>query len=178
MHAVKERRSGDLTVEQMMKVIDVYGRLAFGGQCVAAMGMLAGPALLITASIVPFFVWGDNRGEAIGIALGGWALGIAVAVASIGFALFCWRWSGDWITEWPGYATGFGIAGIACAALAYLMTSTPVPIWDWAACRARTGSFWSPTKVYTNSACGLNSRTACRTALTEATKSGSRTPAM
>jgi len=28
MHAVKERRSVDLTVEQMMKVIDVYGRLA------------------------------------------------------------------------------------------------------------------------------------------------------
>lgn len=129
MHAVKERRSVDLTVEQMMKVIDVYGRLAFGGQCVAAMGMLAGPALLITASIVPFFVWGDNRGEAIGIAVGGWALGIGVAVASIGFAVFCWRWSGDWITEWPGYATGFGIAGVACAALAYLMTSTPVPIW-------------------------------------------------
>ena len=129
MNAVRHRRSADLTVEQMMKVIDVYGRLAFGGQCVAAMGMLAGPALIVTATIVPFFVWDDNRGEAIGIALGGWMLGIALAVGSIAFALFCWRWSGDWITEWPGYATGFAVAAIACGVLAYLMTSSPVPIW-------------------------------------------------
>ena len=38
-----------------MKSIDVYGRLAFGGQCVAAMAIIAGPLLFVTACIVPFY---------------------------------------------------------------------------------------------------------------------------
>jgi hypothetical protein len=129
MQPLKERVMSDLSIEQVMKSIDVFGRLAFGGQCVAAMAMIAGPLLLITAAILPFFLWNDNRGEAIGYWLGGWLLAVGVAAAGTAFALFCWRWSGDWITEWPGYATGFGIAGIANAVLAYLVTSTPVPVY-------------------------------------------------
>jgi hypothetical protein len=43
--------------------------------------------------------------------------------------VFAWRWSGDWITEWPDYAVGFGIAGVANAVLAYMLTSTPVPVY-------------------------------------------------
>jgi hypothetical protein len=120
---------GDLSIEGVMKVIDVYGRLAFGGQCVAAMGMIAGPLPLITCAILPFALWGDDRGEALLVWLGGWALAIGVTVGAIAFAVFCWRWSGDWITEWPGYATCFSIAAIACAALAYMLTSTPVPVY-------------------------------------------------
>ena len=60
--------------------------------------------------------------------LGGWALAIATTAGGIALAVFCWRWSGDWITEWPGYAVGFGIASIANLVLAYMLTSTPVPI--------------------------------------------------
>jgi hypothetical protein len=121
--------SNDLRFDAMMKSIDVYGRLAFGGQCVAAMAILAAPLLLITASIVPFVIWGDNRGTALLVWLGGWTLGAAVGAAGVGFGVFCWRWSGDWITEWPGYAVGFGIAGVANGALAYMLTSTPVPVY-------------------------------------------------
>ncbi len=110
-----------------MKRIDVYGRLAYGGQCVAAMAMLAGPALFITASIVPFFV-NDTR-EAIALWLFGWLAGIGVTVAGGLLGVFCWRWSGDWITEWPGYAVAFGIAAAMCVAQAYLMMSTPVPVY-------------------------------------------------
>jgi hypothetical protein len=46
----------------------------------------------------------------------------------VAFAVFCWRWSGDWITEWPGYAVGMGIAAVADAVLAYMLTSTSVPV--------------------------------------------------
>lgn len=121
--------SSELRIDAVLKSIDVYGRLAFGGQCIAAMAILAAPLLLVTASIVPFTIWGDDRTEAILVWLGGWALALAVGAAGIGFGLFCWRWSGDWITEWPGYAVGFGFAGIANGGLAYMLTSTPVPVY-------------------------------------------------
>lgn len=127
MRAPMKDRSGELDFEQMMKRIDVYGRLAYGGQCVAAMAMLAGPALFVTASIVPFFV--DDTREAVAIWLLGWLTGAGVAVGGVLFGVFCWRWSGDWITEWPGYAVAFGIAAAMCVAQAYLLMSTPVPVY-------------------------------------------------
>jgi hypothetical protein len=121
--------SNELRIDAVLKSIDVYGRLAFGGQCIAAMAILAAPLLLITASTVPFAIWGDDHREAILVWLGGWAIAFAVGAAGIGFGLLCWRWSGDWITEWPGYAVGFGFAGVANAGIAYMLTSTPVPIY-------------------------------------------------
>ncbi len=122
-------RTGELRLDEMMKSIDVLGRLAFGGQCIAAMAILAGPALFITAAIIPFFAWDDNQAEALVFWLGGWLLAIAIAVGGVAFGLFCWRWSGDWITEWPGYAVGFSVAAVACAVLAWLITSTPIPVY-------------------------------------------------
>ncbi len=121
--------NNELRLESVMKSIDVFGRLAFGGQCVAAMAMIAGPLIFIVACVIPFVVWHDNRGAAIAVWLGGWATGIGVAAAGIGLGVFCWRWSGDWITEWPGYAVAFGIAAAANAVNGYLLTSTPVPIY-------------------------------------------------
>ena len=121
--------NNDLRLESVMKSIDVFGRLAFGGQCVAAMGMIAAPLLFVTACVVPFVIWNDDRGGAIAVWLGGWIGAIALAAISIGLGVFSWRWSGDWITEWPGYAVAFGIAGVANAAEAYMLTATPVPIY-------------------------------------------------
>ena len=121
--------NGELRIDAMMRSIDLLGRLAFGGQCVAAMAMVAAPLLLITMTVLPFYRWDDNRGEAIGLWLGGWALSLAVGAAGVALGVFCWRWSGDWITEWPGYAVGFTFAFIANGALAYLLTSTPVPVY-------------------------------------------------
>src|SRR5258708_11106430 len=104
--------NSDLRLEAVMKSIDVYGRLAFGGQCVAAMAIIAGPMIFAVACIVPFVLWGDdNHAGAIGAWLGGWALAIGTGAAGVGLGVFSWRWSGDWITEWPGYAVAFGIAG-------------------------------------------------------------------
>ena len=121
--------TNELRIDAVLKSIDVYGRLAFGGQCVAAMAIIAAPLLLITASVLPFAIWGDNRQEALWIWLGGWGLAIVVAAAAIAFGVFCWRWSGDWITEWPGYAVAFGFAAVADGALAYMLTTTPIPVY-------------------------------------------------
>ena len=120
--------NSDIRLDSVMKSIDVLGRLAFGGQCVAAMAIIAGPLIFITACIVPFFIWGDNTGKALAVWLGGWAVGIATLAAGVALGVFCWRWSGDWITEWYGYAVGFGIAAVCNAVLAYMLTTTPVPI--------------------------------------------------
>jgi hypothetical protein len=114
-------------LDAALKRIDVYGRVAFGGQCIGAMAMLAGPAMFIAACVIPFVVWGDDHAAAIVYWLAGWALGIFVAAGGLGFALFAWRWSGDWITEWPGYAVGFGIAGVAdlLAVAGVVLTQVP-----------------------------------------------------
>ncbi len=120
--------NGELRFDSMMKSIDVLGRLAFGGQCVAAMAIIAAPLIFVTACIVPFYVWGDdNHGWAIALWLGGWGLALAVGAAGLGLGFFCWRWSGDWITEWPGYAVGFGIGAVANAITAYMLVATDVP---------------------------------------------------
>ncbi|MBI5288900.1 MAG: hypothetical protein HY873_08000 [Chloroflexi bacterium] len=120
--------SSELRLDEVLRRIDVYGRLAFGGQVVAAMGMLAAPAIFVVACILPFALWDDNRGEALFFWLGGWVLAVLTEAGGIALGVFCWRWSGDWITEWPGYAVGFAIAGAANALLAYLLTSTPSPV--------------------------------------------------
>jgi hypothetical protein len=120
--------STELRLDELLRRIDVYGRLAYGGQVAAAMAMLAAPAIFIVASILPFVLWDENRGEALFLWLGGWLLAVLTEAGGIALGFFCWRWSGDWITEWPGYAVGFAIAAIANAVLAYLLTSTPIPI--------------------------------------------------
>jgi hypothetical protein len=120
--------TSDLHLDEVLRRIDVYGRLAFGGQVVAAMMIVAGPVLFVVASIIPFYLWNDDRAEALFYWLGGWALAIATIAAGIALGLFCWRWSGDWITEWPGYAVGLGIALVADLMLAYMLTSTPIPV--------------------------------------------------
>jgi hypothetical protein len=120
--------NNDLTFEEVLKRIDVYGRLAYGGQCVAAMAMVAAVLLFITTSIVPFVIWDDDRGEALAFWLGGWAVSVGALAGAVAFAAFCWRWSGDWITDWPGYAVGFAVAIVANIVLAWLLTSTPVPV--------------------------------------------------
>ena len=43
----------ELRLDDVMKRIDVYGRVAFGAQCAAAMAMIGGPVLFIAAFIVP-----------------------------------------------------------------------------------------------------------------------------
>lgn len=104
-------------------------RAAYGVQVVAAMYFFGGLALLVLA------VWagikvsvGDGdvlRGLALWI--GGWAIGLATAAASAGTALFAWRYSGDWVTEWPGYVTGVVAALAGLGLLFWLVFGTDLP---------------------------------------------------
>jgi hypothetical protein len=121
--------SSEVRFEQVMRSIDVYGRLAFGAQCVAAMAMLAGPLLLVTASVWPYYYWDDAHTRAVLVMLAGWVLAVAVTAVGLGLGFAAWRWNGDWITEWYGYAVAFGIAGVANTALGLMLTSTPVPVY-------------------------------------------------
>ena len=117
----------ELRLDDVMKKIDVYGRVAFGAQCAAAMAMIAGPFIFVAAFIVPFVVWQEDVVPAIIWLVVGVAIGIGTAASGLGIAVFAWRWSGDWITEWPGYAVGFGIAAVADGLLLYLLLRTDVP---------------------------------------------------
>jgi hypothetical protein len=121
--------NGDLRLDAVMKSIDVYGRLAFGGQCVAVMAIIAAPLLFLTASILPFFLWDDSRAQALAVWLGGWAVAAGAGVGGVAFGLFCWRWSGDWITEWQGYAVAVAIGGAGIVALTLALTQTGLPIY-------------------------------------------------
>ena len=88
-----------------MKSIDVYGRLAFGGQCVAAMAMIAGAAAARHGVHRPVRHLGRQpRRGARGLARRLGCSASASRAAGVALGVFCWRWSGDWITEWPGYA--------------------------------------------------------------------------
>jgi hypothetical protein len=120
---------GELRLDAVMKSIDVYGRLAFGGQCIAAMAILAAPLIFAAAAVAPFRLWDDNRGEALFVWLGGWLLAVAVGAGGVAFGVFCWRWSGDWITEWPGYAVGFGFAAVALVALGALVVAMDLSLY-------------------------------------------------
>lgn len=120
--------NGELRLDAVMKRIDVYSRLAYGGQCVAAMALSAAPALLIAASVAPWLIWDEDHGKALSVCLAGIAAAIVVGVLGGLFGAFCWRWSGDWITEWPGYALAFLFAAIANVVVAYMLTSTALPV--------------------------------------------------
>ena len=120
--------NGELRFDVVMKRIDVYSRLAYGGQCVAAMALIAAPILLIAASIAPWMIWGEDHRKALSICLSGIAAAIVVGLLGGAVGVFCWRWSGDWITEWPGYAVAFAFAAVANGIVAYMLTSTDVPI--------------------------------------------------
>jgi hypothetical protein len=105
-------------------------RAAYGVQVVAAMYFFGGLALLFLA------VWAGVKvgildGDALkGVAywLGGWAAGLATMALSAGVALFAWRYSGDWVTEWPGYVTGVVAALLGLGLLFWLVFGTDLPL--------------------------------------------------
>src|SRR5437868_14991734 len=85
------RMNSELRLDSLMKSIDVFGRLAFGGQCIAAMALIAAPLIFGTGCVVPFAVWHDNHGGALLLWLGCGGVAMRAGDAGIGLGGCCGR---------------------------------------------------------------------------------------
>ncbi len=114
----------------MIGHIDLIGRAAYGVLCIAGMAALSVPALLVAGVVggIVFGVRGDV-GKALVVGLGTWGAAAAAGVLFVALVYTAWPLAADWITEWPGYATGFAIAGVALALMALLLVTIPAPLY-------------------------------------------------
>ncbi len=114
----------------MIRRIDPIGRVAYGVLCIAGMAALALPVLVVAgiAGGIVFAFDGDG-GKALAVWLLSWAA--AAFAAGLFLAIFytAWPLAADWVIEWPGYATGFTIAGAGLAVMALLVFVAPVPLY-------------------------------------------------
>ena len=114
----------------MIRRIDPIGRIAYGALCISGMSGLAVPLLLVVGPIAGLVYAIDGDGlKGLAVAL----LAVAFAALAVGlfFGIFfaAWPLAADWITEWPGYATGFGIGGTGLALMALLVFVGPLPLY-------------------------------------------------
>ena len=114
----------------MIRRIDPIGRIAYGALCISGMSGLAVPLLLVAGPItgLVYAIEGDGL-KGLTVAL------LAVAFAALATGLFlgiffaAWPLASDWITEWPGYATGFGIGGTGLALMSLLVFVGPLSLY-------------------------------------------------
>ena len=114
----------------MIRRIDPIGRIAYGALCISGMSGLAVPLLLVVGPIAGLIYVIDGDGlKGLAVAL----LAVAFAALAVGlfFGIFfaAWPLASDWITEWPGYATGFAIGGGGLALMALLVFVGPLPLY-------------------------------------------------
>ena len=114
----------------MIRRIDPIGRVAYGALCISAMATLALPLLLIAgvAGGIVFALDGEWQ-KALAFWLLSWASAVFAATLSLGIFYTAWPLASDWITEWPGYATGFSVGGAGLALMALLVFLAPVPLY-------------------------------------------------
>jgi len=110
--------------------IDLVGRAAFGLLCLAGMAGVAVPVLLSVGVIagVVFAAQGDPTKGLI-VWLGAWAAAAFAVGLFVALTYAAWPLAADWITEWPGYATGFATGGAGLALMAALVFLAPVPLY-------------------------------------------------
>ena len=114
----------------MIRRIDPIGRVAYGALCISGMATLALPLLLV-AGVVGGIVYALD-GEwlkALAFWLLSWASAVFAATVSLAIFYTAWPLASDWITEWPGYAMGFAVAGVGLALMALLIFVAPLPIY-------------------------------------------------
>ena len=114
----------------MIRRIDPIGRIAYGALCISGMSGLAVPLLLVAGPITGLVYAIDGAGlKGLTVAL--LAVAFAALAAGLFFGIFfaAWPLASDWITEWPGYATGFAIGGGGLALMALLVFVGPLPLY-------------------------------------------------
>lgn len=110
--------------------IDPIGRAAFGVLCLAAMAVLAMPALVVAGVVGGIVFWSrGDVGKALLVGLGTWGVAAIAGVLFLVIVYTAWPLAADWITEWPGYATGFLIAGASLGLMALLLLAIPTPLY-------------------------------------------------
>ena len=114
----------------MIRRIDPVGRLAFGLLCINAMAALAAPLLLVggLAAGIAFALTGDGM-KGLAVWLLSWAAALFAVALVLAIFYTAWPLASDWITEWPGYATGFSVGGAGLALMALLVFLAPVPLY-------------------------------------------------
>lgn len=114
----------------MIRRIDPIGRVAYGALCISGMATLALPLLLVAgvAGGIVFALDGEWL-KALAFWLLSWAGAVFAATLSLVIFFTAWPLASDWITEWPGYAMGYAVAGVGLALMALLVFVAPVPIY-------------------------------------------------
>ena len=114
----------------MIRRIDPIGRVAYGALCISGMATLALPLLLIAGVVggIVFALDGEWL-KALSFWLLSWASAAFATTLSLGIFFTAWPLASDWITEWPGYAMGFAVAGVGLALMALLVFVAPLPIY-------------------------------------------------
>ena len=114
----------------MIRRIDPIGRVAYGALCIAAMAALALPLLLVAGVVggIVFALDGEWL-QALAFWLLSWASAVFAATLFLAIFYTAWPLASDWITEWPGYAMGFAVAGVGLALMALLVFVAPLPIY-------------------------------------------------
>lgn len=114
----------------MIRRIDPVGRMAFGVLCIAGMAAEALPVLIAAGAVVGIaFAVDGQEGKALAVWLLSWACAAFAAALFLGIFYTMWPLASDWIMEWPGYATGFAIAGAGLALMAVLVFAVPMPLY-------------------------------------------------
>jgi hypothetical protein len=110
--------------------IDLVGRAAFGLLCIGGMAGVSVPVLAAAGAAggIVFAAQGDGT-KALVVWLAAWAAAAFAVALFVAIAYAAWPLASDWITEWPGYAMGFGVGGAGLALMAALIFLTPVPLY-------------------------------------------------
>jgi hypothetical protein len=114
----------------VIRRIDPMGRAAYGVLCIGGMAALALPVLVVAGAVGGIvFVLDGDAGKALAVWLLSWAAAAFAALLFLAIAYSAWPLASDWITEWPGYATGFAVGGAGLALMALLVFVAPVPLY-------------------------------------------------
>ena len=113
----------------MIGRIDLVGRVAFGGLCIAGMAGVAIPVLVLAGAIGGIMYLADDNGmKALAVWLGAWGAAAFAGglLAAISYA--AWPLAADWITEWQGYAAAFAIGAAGLGLMALLLFALTMPL--------------------------------------------------
>ena len=108
----------------LIRSIQPLARAAFGLQALGAMLVFGGVALVVIGAVGGLLTADEGALGALAFWLIAWGIAALSIAGGVAMALFGWRFSGDWITEWPGYAVGLSLGAAGDVLLALLLFAT------------------------------------------------------